>query len=121
MTKKIITLIFVALLAACSSTPGGKNQITFEATNLSKHIDVKDMRSKSLAGVLQGQVLVQGRSNKTRSFQYRFSWLDAQGFELEGDKQNWQPITIKSSETRTLSGVAPNTQVRSFRFEIRDL
>jgi len=86
---------------------------------LKKVCEVTDRNFVFVGDILSARVSLVNKSNKTLHFQYKFSWLDENGIEIDPDSEAWTPSIIYGGETKTLQGVAPNPRAREFKIQIR--
>ncbi|ATC97257.1 YcfL family protein [Pseudoalteromonas tunicata] len=141
LVKLSSVIIFAIALSGCVHNPittgiGTKtisvNQKMLDETSLQNYIEVDNSR---LAGRLHiSQILTRKQNDylnvavqiksdyhKSQKLQYRISWFDQQGFEIEPNSQNWQPIDLHGGQNKELLGLAQNTQANSFKFYIREV
>lgn len=86
---------------------------------LKKVCEIKDRNFSFVGDILSASISLVNKSNKTLHFQYKFSWLDESGIEIDPDSEAWTPSIIYGGETKTLQGVAPNPRAREFKIQIR--
>lgn len=137
-----VAIVLAMLYASgCSSTAGieatvdrstGHKQVVFRDKALAKRIKIENLNSGVTGGLLRASVTVRNTfrnmprpigylypTYKTLEFQYKFSWFDENGFEIDPDSDAWTPVTIHGQESKTLQGVAPNPSARMFKILIR--
>ncbi len=133
--KHLILLALIALsFAGCASTSGieaiakvipGDGQtelnksIIVNNRSLASDIEITDIKSAFTGNMLKVQLSLRSKSRDTVALQYRFDWLDVQGFEINSN-QSWKPFLIYGKETRTIQGVAPDPRAREFKLNLRD-
>ncbi len=85
-------------------------------------VDVKilDTRSRFVNGLLMVNTeLESGYSNPYR-LEYKFSWYDSAGMEVEPARSAWIPFYLNGRETKTIQGLAPNPSAKAFKIKFRE-
>lgn len=87
---------------------------------LSDSLSIVDTKTGFVGDLLKAQVSIKNDSGSQLNFQYKFKWLDKNGFEVAIDGRPWQPISITPHESKTVQEVAPNPTVNSFKILVQD-
>ena len=87
---------------------------------LSDSLSIADTKTGFIGNLLKAQVSIKNDSGSQLNFQYKFKWLDKNGFEVAIDGRPWQPISITPHESKTVQGVAPNPSVNAFKILVQD-
>ncbi|WP_250656708.1 YcfL family protein [Alkalimarinus coralli] len=87
---------------------------------LSDSLSIADSKTGFVGDLLKAQVSIKNDSRSDLNFQYKFKWLDKNGFEVAVDGRPWIPISITPYETKTVQGVAPNPTVNAFKILVQD-
>jgi uncharacterized protein YcfL len=74
----------------------------------------------SAGDLMRVQASLINGSRSDLSFEYKFKWLDQDGFEIAIDGRPWTPMEITAYETKNVQGVAPNASAKSFRILVQD-
>jgi uncharacterized protein YcfL len=98
---------------------GLNKSIVINNRGLASDIEIIDMRSAFAGDMLKVQVALRSNNRDTIPVQYKFDWLDANGFEINSN-QAWKPFMVYGKETRTIQGVAPDPRAREFKLKLRD-
>jgi uncharacterized protein YcfL len=69
--------------------------------------------------ILQVQVALSNASTADQSFEYRWVWTDADGFELGDTLSSWQPAFIAGGAQKLLTSSGPGPSAVNFRLYIR--
>jgi len=93
--------------------------IVINNRGLASDIEITDMKSAFAGDMLKVQVSLRSNNRDTIPVQYKFDWLDANGFEINSN-QAWKPFMVYGKETRTIQGVAPDPRAREFKLKLRD-
>jgi uncharacterized protein YcfL len=72
-------------------------------------------------GMPKVQFSIENRKDKTQAFQYRFTWMDRDGFVLMPDQNPWQTLHLAGREVAAIESVAQSDKARAFRLIIRPL
>ncbi|HHO76205.1 MAG TPA: DUF1425 domain-containing protein [Deltaproteobacteria bacterium] len=129
--KRYVWLI-VLLMAGCAGTapnilhvqagPGGLSSKKEEVndSSLSRKITFGEVsiRALGLGSSMEAQVILQNSSSKDVTFEYRFIWYDAAGFELS-TVTSWIPAYLSGKEARGFKSTAPGPNATSFKCMIR--
>lgn len=85
------------------------------------NFNVTDLRGVDVDGFKKLQLTLGNKQNKNIDVQYRISWFDASGMEIDPNKSHWRTIELYSKEMKTITAVAPTTEAYSFRLYVRDM
>ncbi len=128
--------LFLALLAvACAACAGtapnvlhvqagpagvGSTKIEINDRYLERAVDFGEVSIRALdaAGSYEVQVPLTNRTERDLSFEYRFMWYDARGFELS-TVTSWLPVVLGAQETRGFRSVSPAAAAASFKLMVR--
>ncbi len=137
MVKKLLCIIACGvLISSCapvtSSNIGGgqalpqkggdyaySNYVLINNRALLRDLQITDIKSRMVNGLMQVQVQVLNKSSRNFSFDYSFSWFDAEGFQVFGVGGHWTPVQVTGNEVKSLIGVAPKPEAQQFRVKIR--
>jgi uncharacterized protein YcfL len=72
-------------------------------------------------GMPKVQFSIENRKDKTQAFQYRFTWMDRDGFVVMPDQNPWQTLHLAGREVAAVESVAQSEKARAFRLIIRPL
>lgn len=137
MTSGPLRLALVALLAplaACSSATNTiavtsqprppsdqilSERVVIENAALGRTLKYGEVVARKSGLVLQAQVAIENVSSSGVSFEYRWEWTDAEGFQLGDTLSNWQPAVVNGGERKLLTGVGPGPAAANFRLYLR--
>lgn len=131
-------IILMALsLTGCSTTAGiegsmsaatgqdgqtvYRKNVIINNDSLARNIQIVDMKSDFLGNLLRAHVSLLNKDNDTINLQFKFSWFDEGGRELDPDTDAWTPVILYGNESKSLQGVAPNPNAKEFKIKIREL
>jgi uncharacterized protein YcfL len=96
----------------------GTSTVNFK--NSPVDIKVLDTRSRFVNGLLMVNTeLESGYSNPYR-LEYKFSWYDSAGMEVDPARSAWIPFYLNGRETKTIQGLAPNPSAKAFKIKFRE-
>lgn len=72
-------------------------------------------------GMPKLQFSIANRRDNTQAFQYRFTWMDREGFVVMPDQNPWQTLHLAGREIAAVESIAQSPQARAFRLIIRPL
>ena len=72
-------------------------------------------------GMAKLQLSIENRNDRPQAFQYRFTWMDQEGFVVIPDQNPWQTLHLAGREVAAIESVAQTPAARAFRLIIRPL
>lgn len=84
-----------------------------------KHIEVSEAQKSRQNGFLVVKVAVENTSSSNQNINYRFHWLDDQGFPV-GNEETWKSKLIYGEQKTFINSIAPVMQAVDFRIEIQE-
>lgn len=133
--KRLVAVALWIACAGCAPTSGteagtvsmtGLNgETTYSSyvnannSRLARRIAVVRLDRADIGGLLKAAVTVQSRSDDTEALQYKWTWFDAKGFEVNSSSQPWQPVLVYGMQTTSIQGLAPNPSAKDFKLHLR--
>lgn len=127
--KGVIALFAALSLSACAVNetatvtvgPDGTTSVIESRSGiLAASLKVTDSKVGSSGDLMRVQATITNDSRSSLSFQYKFKWLDKDGFEIAIDGRPWTPLTITPYESKAVQAVAPNPTAKSFKIMVQD-
>jgi len=128
-TRVLASLLLMALLGGCSTSgieaigrPDAaevKKHLLIHSDALANKITISDMRTRETAGLLEVSLTLSNLTSSDKSVAYRFSWFDADEFEVEAGTDAWTPVNLHGAQSISVQGVAPNGSVKSYRLNVK--
>jgi uncharacterized protein YcfL len=132
-----VILLSALVIAGCTNskppvTSGiGANLMT-QGDDFSKHLEVQNadlaerlfisnIISRKNNGLLEVNLALTSRYEKSQHLQYHFNWFDSEGFVIESRKTPWRSLDLHGQQSTTLRGLAPNINVSSFNVYVREI
>ena len=126
-TMRSMTLLIVCVCLGCAggSAPNvlevrqsGENKIEINDRALAQRIAFGEISLKRLEYGSEAQVILQNKTKRDVTFEYRFIWYDAAGFEVSA-LTAWIPATLSGGQSSGLKSTAPTTTAVDFKLMIR--
>ncbi|MBA6340284.1 YcfL family protein [Colwellia sp. MB02u-10] len=130
-----VILVSVFITTGCANnkppvTSGTGTSAMTQGDDFSKHLEVQnadlarkivisDVKSRKNNGLLQVNLTLTSRYEKSQKLQYHFNWFDEAGFVIEAGKTPWIPLELHGKQSTTLAGLAPNINVSTFNVYVR--
>jgi uncharacterized protein YcfL len=83
-------------------------------------IKVLDTRSRFVNGLLQVNLELESGYSSPYRLEYKFSWYDSAGMEVDPARSAWMPFYLNGRETKTIQGLAPNPSAKAFKIKFRE-
>lgn len=127
--KGFAVLLLATSLVACSTSgieaigkPDDaevKKHLLIHSDALANKVTISDMRSREVGGLLEVNLKLANLTSSDKAVEYRFSWFDADEFEVEAGTNAWTPVSLHGAQSVTVRGVAPNGSVKSYRLNVK--
>ena len=95
-------------------------QIEINDKYLERNLSYGDVsiRPFDAANSFEAQVMLKNESDRDLSFEYRFIWYDARGYDLSGIT-SWLPAVLGSKESKGFLSTAPGANAAGFKLMVR--
>jgi uncharacterized protein YcfL len=96
-------------------------QVEINDKFLEKNMSFGDVSIKPLDGTnsFEAQVMLKNESERDLSFEYRFIWYDARGYEITA-VTSWMPAMLGGRESRGFRSSSPGANAAGFRLMVRN-
>ena len=104
------------------STRPDESQVVLNTSSV-EVVDIKSdftEKPKTVRSMLIAKVVVRNKVSKALNLEYKFSWFDKNGNEIDPGSGAWTPIMLNKKSSATLQGVAPNPGAIDFKIEISE-
>ena len=88
---------------------------------LADKIIIQEMQTRNRSDLLEVSLVLANLTSTDKQIQYRFTWYDADNFEVEPDSRTWTPATLHGKSTINMQALAPNTSVSTYKVNVREL
>jgi len=119
-----------AILAGCSTTAGtsivtnhadGSSALYEGNTRLANRVSVDGVTyDRTPTGMNRVNMRVSSLTQKTQDLQYRISWYNSEGMEIDGASRTYRPLILQGMDTVTVTGVANSPEAVKSRIRIRE-
>jgi len=86
---------------------------------LARQISVVSVDYDTVGDLARGTVTIRSNRDRTPPLQYRFSWYDKAGREIDPKGQPYQTLLIQGHDAVTVSSVAPHPSAEEFKIRVQ--
>ncbi len=121
----VCSVAVLAILAGCVSEmvivekSGERYTLAGESLLKRFQVEIEDYSSREVNGMLEAQVRGRNRTDRDIQFEYRYKWLDADGFEIDTQMSTWKPLNLHGRETAFMKGISPSPDAVDFQLVVR--
>ncbi|AEH32845.1 DUF1425 domain-containing protein [Vibrio anguillarum] len=125
MKKWILGLLVTFSLIGCAENTAGlrvdgaSQKVLFGDNVLGNRLVVEDIATNQVDGHTRGLVRLVSHYQGDQIIEYRFSWYDDDGLEVNNRQSPWKQKIISGMETVSLSEISVNPNGKQFRVQIR--
>jgi uncharacterized protein YcfL len=127
----LVSALVVLSVTSCAGRGGNRlevatasqrldQRIVIGSKNLERKLSFGDVVSRQEGLLLHVQVSLENVTGKPVSFEYKWEWSDASGFQLGDTLSSWQPAVVDANAHKLMSGVGPGPSAVNFRLYVRD-
>ncbi len=114
---KLYTILFgvLLLLTSCSS----KSYVKLVDNSVERYIEVSKINKRRINdGLIEIQIIGENKTDKYRSFRYRVTWEDKDGFEVPSLSSKWTDFPAYKNAEFRINVIAPNTKATEYQIYI---
>lgn len=104
-----------------SGDPKFAKHLIVHNESLAGDITITDMLSRMTGGLIEANVVLRNLTSADMNVQYRFTWFDADNFEVEQGSRSWVPVILHGHAETSMKAVAPNSSVKSYKVNVREM
>ena len=113
--------VAAVVLSGCSSMPPADTRVTI-AADVAGDVVISDIRCpRNQAGFLTFQANVVNVRSGDRGVEWKVTWLDADGVEIDSLVSSWNKVMLAPNEIKGLKATAPRADAADARFYVRRL
>ena len=101
--------------ASYSSSP----YLIIDDPSLANQISIVRVGHDRVGQLMRGHATLQSNRSRSLQIQYRFSWYDANGMEIDGTGQPYRNLIIEGRDTVPVTSVAPSPHAEEFKIRVR--
>ena len=125
MVLAALSVVSLLLVSGCwtsvmdvDGSANGPATVNFK--NSPVDIKVLDTRSRVINDLLQVNMELENGYSHPYNLEYKFSWYDSGGMEIDPGRTAWIPFHLNGRETKSVQGVAPNPSAKAFKIKLRE-
>ena len=116
MHRKLIMAFVLGVLTLMGCSSQHPNVVEMGKV---KSIEVSQTQKSRVNGFLLVKVALNNTSSSNKNINYRFLWLDDQGFPV-GNEESWKSKLIYGGQSTFITSTAPLVTAVDFRIEIQE-
>jgi uncharacterized protein YcfL len=133
-TRKWLTAIMLtaglASLTGCVETAGtvvttdhltGNTLVLEDSTRLKDQVQVLRVNYDEVNGLKRVHITLQSARHRRLRLNYRISWFDANGMEIDPTTKTYRNLIIQGRDTVTVTGLANSPAAVTSKLRVRDL
>lgn len=136
MNLKSIAVVFPAIAVLCGCVSPAESagtsvtlrhlegaSVLYEGnTRLMNRVEVTGVTyDKTPSGFHRVNVQLSSRIHETVRLQYRISWYNSEGMEIDADTRTYRPLNLQGLDSVTVTGVANSPAAVTSRIRLREL
>ena len=127
----VLSIMLAAAWVACFATscatterkPGinycyPSAEVKVNSVLMAHRIRVTDLRSTIVNGLPKVQMTAENVTPHELTFEYRFTWFDKDGFEVQTPLSTWVTVVSQPRDSFNMFGVAPSPNATCFKLTI---
>ena len=120
----------LAVLTGCVETAGttvttdhttGSTLVLEDSTRLKDQIQVLSVNYDEVNGLKRVHITLQSAKHRRLRLNYRISWFDANGMEIDPDTKTYRNLLVEGRDTVTVTGVANSAAGVKSKLRVRGL
>jgi uncharacterized protein YcfL len=133
-TNKLLSVVLLtaglAALTGCVETAGtvvttdhttGSTLVLEDSTRLKDQIQVLSVNYDEVNGLKRVHITLQSAKHRRLRLNYRISWFDANGMEIDPDTKTYRNLLVEGRDTVTVTGVANSAAGVKSKLRVRGL
>jgi len=122
----ICFLSIAALAPSCVTGEAGTKIVSYPYASITENsrlvanrLQITDLRKTTVNDLMKVQITALGVMSRNAQFEYRFRWLDKNGFEIKTPLSTWNTVACHAKDTINIMGIAPSGDATSFDLLIK--
>ena len=113
---KLYGIFFTALLlTGCAS----KSYVKLVDNSIEKYIEVNKVNKRTVNdGLIEIQIIGENKTDTYRSFRYRVTWEDKDGFEIPSLSSTWKDFPAYKNANFRINVIAPSQKATEYQIYI---
>jgi len=100
--------------------PKDAKHLVLHNESLAGNITISEMNSRVTGGLLEVDVVLTNLTSTDMAVEHRFTWYDADNFEVEKGGRSWTPVVLHGHAETSMKAMAPNPSVQSYKVNVRE-
>lgn len=125
----LFALLTVLALAGCATAGlrAGDSSLTndpyliIDDASVGDQISIVKVAHDHVGEIMRANVTLQNNRSRSLQIQYRFSWFDTNGMEIDGQGKPYRDLVIEGRDTINVTSVAPSPAATEFKIRVRKL
>ena len=118
MKKQLLLIISIGFLAGLQSCANTSTDY-YENFTMADKLNVGEMRTQLKGDLILFSLSLRNKRNESTAFQYKFKFLDQNGFEVQSESRPWLRKILSAKESTTLQALSPDATVISSKVHIK--
>lgn len=125
-----VCLLLSGMLIAFTgcSTAGLQSGDSSEAMNpyllvddpsLADQISIAKVAHDQVGDIMRATVTLKSNRKRSLQLQYRFSWYDQNGMEIDGSGKTYRTLTLRGKDAVPVTSVAPSPYATEFKIRVQ--
>lgn len=95
--------------------------VIVDSPSFGNQISIVKVAHDFVGQVMRANITIQNNRSRSLQIQYRISWFDANGMEIDGQGKPYRDVVIEGKDTINVTGVAPSPAAKEFKIRVRKL
>lgn len=101
--------------ASYSSSP----YLIVDDSSLANQIGIEKVAHDMVGDIMRASVTLKSNRSRSLQIQYRFSWYDANGMEIDGNSKPYRDLVIEGKDSKNVTSMAPSPAAQEFKIRVR--
>ncbi|HMP72486.1 MAG TPA: YcfL family protein [Kiritimatiellia bacterium] len=106
-------------LQAGDSSYGSSPYLVADDPQLADQITIVTVSHDFVGDLMRAHVTMRSNRGRSLQIQYRFSWYDANGMEIDPASRPYRDVTLQGRDTVSVNSVAPSPHAAEFKIRVR--
>ena len=98
---------------------GKQTYILADDPTIADQINVAAVEHRMVGDLLQAHVTLKSNRDRSLRIQYRFSWYDATGVEIDAGTKPYHDVVLEGRDAISVTSLAPSPDAKEFKIRIK--
>jgi uncharacterized protein YcfL len=108
-------------IRAGDSSATNEPYLIVDDPSIGDQISIVKVAHDHVGEIMRANVTLRNNRSRSLQMQYRISWFDANGMEIDGQGKPYRDVVIEGKDTINVTGVAPSPAATEFKIRVRKL